>query len=69
MLGNYFAVNTDTHLPVQNGGLPLGDLVDVFQPPLPLVDLLGDVPHYCQGCCHISIVTTDTVYTLLLLGY
>lgn len=52
-----------TYLPVQNRGLPLGNLVNVLQPPLPLVDLLSDVPHYCQGCCHVSIVTVDTACT------
>lgn len=57
-----------TYLPVQNRRLPLGNLVDVLKPPLPLVDLLSDVPHYCQCCCHISIVTMDTVYALITPG-
>lgn len=55
-----------THLPVQNGGLPLCDLVDVLQPPLPLVDLLSDVPHYRQRRRHVSIVATDTKRTQLV---
>lgn len=53
-------MSAPTHLPVQNGGLPLRDLVDVLQPPLPLVDLLSDVPHYRQRRRHVSIVATDT---------
>lgn len=53
-------MSAQTHLPVQNGGLPLCDLVNVLQPPLPLVDLLSDVPHYRQRRRHISIVAADT---------
>lgn len=60
---NVTEIHAYAYLPVQNRGLPLGDLVNVLQPSLPLVDLLSDVPHYRQRCCHVSIVTADTVYT------
>lgn len=57
------SIHVYTHLPVQDRSLPLGDFVNVLQPSLPLVDLLGDVPHDSQCSCHISIVTADKVCT------
>lgn len=63
---NKVKMSAQTHLPVQNGGLPLCDLVDVLQPPLPLVDLLSDVPHYRQRRRHVSIVAADTKRTQLV---
>lgn len=65
-LRNQVKMCAPTHLPVQNGGLPLCNLVDVLQPPLPLVDLLSDVPHYRQRRRHVSIVATDTKRTQLV---
>lgn len=66
MARNEVQMPAQTHLPVQNGGLPLCDLVDVLQPPLPLVDLLSDVPHYRQRRRHVSIVAADTKRTQLV---
>lgn len=45
------------YLPVQNGGLPLSYLVNVLQPPLPLVDLQSHVPHDSESSSHIPVVT------------
>jgi len=45
-----------TYLPVLDGALPLGDLVDVLQPPLPLVDEPRYVLHGVQGRLHVLVI-------------
>lgn len=46
-----------THLPVQNGHLPVSDGVDTLQPSLPLIDQTGHVLHRIVRVTYSTMVT------------
>lgn len=57
------------YLPVLYGALPLGDLVDVLQPPLALVDELGHVLHGIQGSLHVLEIPGDRHSLVVMIVY